>query len=190
VQFGQLHVEQNGSHFGVQILPIQNEMADLEHTRSDDEFVQSIGKLIHTEATLTVRPKENGIVISESSDVSVAGIAASPFVLELEGSGEMSGRLRIGWRKAFRQDVEDLANLLSITFNIAAQMYQRKRFGPMANVRIVISHPNKSDRLISVLPEIHDLSTDIDLSMDFPEAFGRFVERLWALPDQARNLAR
>jgi len=37
----------------------------------------------------------------------------------------------------------------------------------------------RSGKLVKVLPDVHDLSAEVDLSTKFPNAVGRFVERLW-----------
>jgi hypothetical protein len=91
--------------------------------------------------------------------------------------GELSARLKIGYRTRFSQDIDDLANVLAISYNLAARYYRRKRFGPLAQMRVVIANQKKAQRLVTVLPNAR-LGNEIDLSTTFPSAVGGFVESL------------
>lgn len=178
VQYRAHLAELYGPHIGVTVSPIDAHLADFEHSRSDDDFVIMLMRRIKSKRKLHPRPEENGILISEGAG-DLAARTQAPFLAVLTGTGSASARLRIGYWKQFMQDAEDLASLLAVVFNLTARYYRRKRFGSAASVRVAIINPGQSSRPMSVLPEFHDLTTEIDLSSTFQNAVGRFVERLW-----------
>jgi len=178
VQFGQPMIDVAGPHIGVSLSPVDAHLADFEHGRDDDEFVMELMQRVAVVQKLEFRPEENGVFMSEGS-TELAERGKAPFVAVITGTGGLSARLRLGHRSQFSQDVEDLANVLAISYNLAALYYRRKRFGPLAQMRVVVANQDKAQRVVSVLPDVHDLGSEIDLSTTFPSALGRFVERLW-----------
>jgi hypothetical protein len=173
------HSDQLGSHVAVSVAPVHDALANVEHGRDDDEFVMEYLRVVTAAVEGSFVPDENGIFYAEATgDMGV--LRSAPFVIEVDGSGVISARLKIGYRQGFLNDVEDLANLLATVYNLAARLYKRKRFGPLANVSIVVAQATgPKARTISSLPAIQNLTTTIDLSMGFGPAFSRFVERIW-----------
>jgi len=178
VQYGPHLADLYGSHIGVTISPVDAHLADFEHSRHDDDFVMAIMRRLKTERKLELTPEENGAFVSEAGG-DLAERTKAPFTIVLTGTGYLSARLRIGYRKQFTRDVEDLGCLLATVYNLGARYYRRKRFGSTVRIRVAIVNVDKTSRLISILPDVHDLSTDIDLYTNFPSAVGRLVERLW-----------
>ncbi len=178
VMFGQPMIDVAGAHIGISLSPVDAHLAGFEHGRDDDEFVMDLMRTIAVVQELAFLPEENGIFMSEGS-TEAAARGKAPFAAVITGTGEFFARLRIGHRTQFSQDVDDLANVLAISYNLVARYYRRKRFGPLARMQVVIANTSTAQRLVSVLPEVHALGKEIDLSTTFPHAVGRFVERLW-----------
>jgi hypothetical protein len=176
---GQLVIDTYGNHLGVSVVPIQQDFADLEHGREDDDFVQYRLQFVQSRGEFGRRPEQNGIIVGEGDPGFGADLRSCPFCIEIQGTGHISARVSIGWRNDFDHDVQDLANLLAIVFDLSARYYRRKGFGPRAKLSIQVSNTEMSARLIASLPQVLTLSKVIDLSLPFDAALARFVERIW-----------
>lgn len=150
IQFGQQMTDVVGAHIGVSLSPSTHISPSLSTGRGDDDFVKELMRTIGVVKELAFRPEENGIFTCEGS-TEPAERRKAPFAAVITGTGEFSARLRIGYRTQFSKDVEDLANVLAISYNLSARHYRRKRFGPLVQMRVVIANQNKAQRLVAVL---------------------------------------
>jgi hypothetical protein len=112
VQFGSHLVDPYGPHIGIRFSAIDAHLADLEHSRVDDEFVMHTLRRLRTDRDLEFRPLENGILAAEASG-GFSEFAKASFVMELWGNGTIVARLKVGYRASLKQDVEDLASVLA-----------------------------------------------------------------------------
>ncbi|MBC5798660.1 MAG: ATP-binding protein [Candidatus Eremiobacteraeota bacterium] len=67
VQFGQPMIDVAGPHIGVSLSPVDAHLADFEHGRDDDVFVEQLMRRVSVVGELAFRPEENGVFMAEGS---------------------------------------------------------------------------------------------------------------------------
>ena len=167
------------SHVAVTIHPLENHLADVEHSRTDDDHIRLDVKNMRCAADdVKFMPTENGLLClvgpSEPAERNEVKLG-----IEIRGTGEITVRQLIGYRMGLLSDVDDLIDAAAIAFYLAARYYRRNSFGSAAQCRLIVANEHGNARPVQTLATSSNSSIKIDLSLPFEVALSRLVERVW-----------